>query len=211
MSEESPWVIVMRGITKRFGPVVANDNVSFALQKGEIHGLLGENGAGKTTLMNILYGLHQPDSGEILINGVYSHIKSPHDAIAHGIGMVHQHFMQVSTFTVIDNVILGLHPFYRPVLDRRRARQRLLEIAHSYGLSIDPDAFIWQLSVGDRQRVEIIKALYRNVRILILDEPTSVLTPPRSGRSFSHPAQAGKGWFICCIHHTQSRRSIGDH
>ncbi|MEJ5201267.1 MAG: ABC transporter ATP-binding protein [Anaerolineales bacterium] len=180
MSDKSPSVIVMKGITKRFGSVVANDNVFFTLQKGEIHGLLGENGAGKTTLMNILYGLHQPDSGEILINGVHSHIKSPHDTIARGIGMVHQHFMQVPTFTVIDNVILGLQPFYRPALDRRHARQRLLEIAHLYGLSIDPDAYIWQLSVGDRQRVEIIKALYRNVRILILDEPTSVLTPQES-------------------------------
>ncbi len=180
MSGESQPVIEMRNITKRFGNVVANDNVTFSLQKGEIHGLLGENGAGKTTLMNILYGLHQPDIGEIFINGQHLQVKSPHDAISRGIGMVHQHFMQVPTFTVIDNVILGLQPSYRPVLDRRRARQRLLEIARSYGLSTDPDASIWQLSVGDRQRVEIIKALYRNVRTLILDEPTSVLTPQES-------------------------------
>lgn len=180
MGGESQSVVVLKDITKRFGNVVANDNVSFSLQKGEIHGLLGENGAGKTTLMNILYGLHQPDTGEIFVNGQRTQIKSPHDAIARGIGMVHQHFMQVPTFTVIDNVILGLQPSYCPVLDRHRARQRLLEIAHSYGLSIDPDAFIWQLSVGDRQRVEIIKALYRNTNILILDEPTSVLTPQES-------------------------------
>ncbi len=180
MCGDIPLVIEMRGVSKHFGDVIANDDISFSLKKGEIHGLVGENGAGKTTLMNILYGLHQPDCGEILLNGKSTFIKSPHEAITHGIGMVHQHFMQVPTFTVIDNVILGLQPFYRPILDRRQVRQRLLEIAQSYGLVIEPDAFIWQLSVGDRQRVEIVKALYRNIRILILDEPTSVLTPQES-------------------------------
>lgn len=184
MIAESALIVEMKEITKHFGNVVANSHITFNLKKGEIHCLLGENGAGKTTLMNILYGLHQPDEGVILVNGQPTIIKSPHDAIQMGIGMVHQHFMQIPSFSVIDNIILGLYSFNRPILDRSHARKHLVEVAATYGLSIDPDAFIWQLSVGDRQRVEIIKALYRNVRILILDEPTSVLTPLESEELF---------------------------
>lgn len=184
MITETSAIVEMKDITKNFGNVIANSQISFTLKKGEIHCLLGENGAGKTTLMNILYGLYQPDEGLILVNGQRAIIKSPHDAIEMGIGMVHQHFMQIPSLTVIDNIILGLHSFYRPILDRSNARKHLIEVAASYGLLIDPDAFIWQMSVGDRQRVEIIKALYRNVNVLILDEPTSVLTPPESKELF---------------------------
>jgi ABC-type uncharacterized transport system ATPase subunit len=170
-------IVRMENIAKSFGNVNPNDNVSFELMSGEIQGLLGENGAGKTTLMNVLYGLHQPDSDQVIIQGQYRVIRSPHDAIELGIGMVHQHFMQVPTLTVVDNVILGLRNPREPLLDRDGAQQRLEQISLAYGLRVDPHAFIWQLSVGDRQRVEILKALYRNVNVLILDEPTSVLTP----------------------------------
>ncbi|MCZ7545482.1 MAG: ABC transporter ATP-binding protein [Anaerolineae bacterium] len=175
----------MEGITKSFGGTTANDDISFCLEAGEIHGLLGENGAGKTTLMNILYGLHRPDSGCILVNQVERNITSPHEAIALGIGMVHQHFMQVPTLTVLDNVILGLRNAREPLLDREGARQRLGELSATYQLDVDPEAYIWQLSVGDRQRVEILKALYRDVSILILDEPTSVLTPQEAEELFA--------------------------
>lgn len=170
-------IVKMEGIEKRFGKVIADDDVTFDLIPGEIHGLLGENGAGKTTLMNILYGLYQPDQGEIFIQGELASIKSPHDAIQLGIGMVHQHFMQVPTLRVVDNVILGLRSAGQFVLDRDSARKKLAKISESYGLKIDPEVMIWQLSIGDRQRVEILKALYRDIKVLILDEPTSVLTP----------------------------------
>jgi ABC-type uncharacterized transport system ATPase subunit len=170
-------IVKMEGIEKRFGKVIADDDVTFDLIPGEIHGLLGENGAGKTTLMNILYGLYQPDQGEIFIQGEPASIKSPHDAIQLGIGMVHQHFMQVPTLRVVDNVILGLKSAGQFILDRDSARKKLAKISESYGLKIDPEAMIWQLSIGDRQRVEILKALYRDIKVLILDEPTSVLTP----------------------------------
>ena len=169
-------IVRLVNITKRFGSVVADDKINFELLPGEIHGLLGENGAGKTTLMNLLYGLHQPDEGEIILQGKKEVIGSPLKAIGEGIGMVHQHFMQVPTLTVIDNVILGFESLNSFRLDRKKARERLLEISKLYGLRVDPDARIWQLSIGDRQRVEILKALYRDVKILILDEPTSVLT-----------------------------------
>ena len=176
MTDISTPIVQMQGVTKHFGHVLANDQVDFELLPGEIHGLLGENGAGKTTLMNILYGMHQPDRGVIRVRGVEHAIHSPHDAIRLGIGMVHQHFTQVPTLTVIDNIILGMQSTGQVVLDRQVARQRILQIAQAYGLHVDPDARIWQLSIGDRQRVEILKALYKNADILILDEPTSVLT-----------------------------------
>ncbi|HSJ86726.1 MAG TPA: ABC transporter ATP-binding protein [Anaerolineales bacterium] len=167
----------MRGISKRFPGVLANDHVDFDVKSGEVHALLGENGAGKSTLMKILYGLYRPDEGDILLNGKPVKIGSPTDSINLGIGMIHQHFMLVQTLTVAENVALGL-PSSRGVLtDLDRVTKRILELADIYGLKIDPSAYIWQLSVGQQQRVEIIKALYRGAALLILDEPTAVLTP----------------------------------
>jgi ABC-type uncharacterized transport system ATPase subunit len=177
-------IVEMLGITKHFGRVIANDDVKFRLLPGEIHGLLGENGAGKTTLMNILYGLHHPDQGEIRVGNHSVSIKSPHDAILLGIGMVHQHFMQVPTQKVVDNIILGLKSAGSLLLNRDDARKRLIQLSENYGLKVDPDAYIWQLSIGDRQRVEILKALYRDIKVLILDEPTSVLTPQETDELF---------------------------
>ena len=167
----------MRGITKRFPGVLASDHVDFDVKSGEVHALLGENGAGKSTLMKILYGLYHPDEGEILLNGKPVSISSPNDSIHLGIGMIHQHFMLVQTLTVAENVALGL-PSTRGVLtDLDVVSKRIVELADIYGLKIDPSAYIWQLSVGQQQRVEIIKALYRGAALLILDEPTAVLTP----------------------------------
>lgn len=167
----------MRGITKRFPGVLANDGVDFDVRFGEVHALLGENGAGKSTLMKILYGLYQPDEGEIRLNGEVAPIHSPADAINLGIGMIHQHFMLVPSLTVTENVALGLKSSrgFRTDLDRVTAR--IEELASLYGLQVDPDALVWQLSVGQQQRVEILKALYRGAALLILDEPTAVLTP----------------------------------
>jgi general nucleoside transport system ATP-binding protein len=170
----------MRGITKAFPGVLSNNNVSIELSAGEVLAILGENGAGKTTLMNILYGLYQPDAGQILINGQPVKINSPRDAIEQGIGMVHQHFMLVPTLTVSENLVLGLPSPKGPILDLKGAAKRIKEISEAYGLSIHPDAYVWQLSVGEQQRVEIVKALYRGAHLLILDEPTSVLTPQES-------------------------------
>ncbi len=167
----------MQGITKRFPGVLASDHVDFDVKSGEVHALLGENGAGKSTLMKILYGLYHPDEGEILLNGRTVSISSPNDSINLGIGMIHQHFMLVQTLTVTENVALGL-PSTRGVLtDLDVVSKRILELADIYGLKLDPSAYIWQLSVGQQQRVEIIKALYRGAALLILDEPTAVLTP----------------------------------
>lgn len=176
--------IEMRGVSKRFPGVLANDHVDFDVASGEVHALLGENGAGKSTLMKILYGMYHPDEGEILLNGKPVTIHSPTDAINLGIGMIHQHFMLVQTLTVAENVALGL-PSSRGVLtDLDRVSERILELAKIYSLRIDPDAYIWQLSVGQQQRVEIIKALYRGAALLILDEPTAVLTPQEVNELF---------------------------
>lgn len=173
---EIPLAVEMRGIVKRFPGVLANDHVDFTLRQGEVHALLGENGAGKSTLMNVLAGLYKPDAGVILVNDRRVSFSSPRDAIAAGLGMIHQHFMLVPSQTVTENIVLGLNAprflLRLPELDRR-----VLELQARYGLKVDPKAKIWQLSVGEQQRVEILKMLYRGARVLIMDEPTAVLTP----------------------------------
>ncbi len=168
-------LVEMKNITKRFPGVLANDQVSLTLYPGEIHGLLGENGAGKTTLMNVLFGLYRPDGGEIFLNDQPVVFHSPADAIAHGIGMVHQHFKLVPPFSVTENIILGLPG--RPVIDLKAAEAQVAAVAEQYGMKIDPAARVQQLTVGEQQRVEILSSLYRGAQVLILDEPTAVLTP----------------------------------
>ncbi len=194
MSEEDV-LVRMVGIVKRFPGVLANDHVNFELRKGEIHALLGENGAGKTTLMNILYGLYRPDEGKIFVKGREITYHSPKDSIEMGIGMVHQHLKLVLPHTVAENIILGLkEPRFR--LDLKRAEERIRRLAEKYGWRIDPRAKIWQLSVGERQQVEILKLLYRNADILIMDEPTSVLTPQETRQLFESlrkMAKEGRG------------------
>ena len=212
LTETAHPFLAMKGITKSFGPVTANQLVDLDLKRGEIHGLVGENGAGKTTLMNVLYGLYAPDQGEILIEGEPAEIASPHHAISRGIGMVHQHFMLVPTLTVIDNVLLGLQRGTDVILNRDQARERLLELAETYGLRVNPDAYIWQLSVGDRQRVEILKALYREIQVLILDEPSAVLTPQESEELFHtirRLVQEGLS-VIFITHHLEEALEISD-
>ncbi|MEW6226790.1 MAG: ABC transporter ATP-binding protein [Bacillota bacterium] len=187
-------IVEMRDITKRFPGVLANDRVSLEVRAGEVHALLGENGAGKSTLMNILAGLYRPDSGEITVKGKRVHLGSPRHAIAAGIGMVHQHFRLVQTFTAAQNITLGMT---RPrfVLDMRTVENEIAGLSATFGLQIDPRAKIWQLSVGEQQRVEIVKILYRGADVLILDEPTAVLTPQEARELFttlSHMKQAGR-------------------
>ncbi|MCB0229943.1 MAG: ABC transporter ATP-binding protein [Anaerolineae bacterium] len=194
-----PLAVEMRGVTKVFPGVVANDSVDLNIHAGEIHALLGENGAGKSTLMNILAGLYQPDGGEVWLHGEPAVIRSPSDAIRLGVGMVHQHFKLVQPQTVAENVILGLkEPAFR--LDMKRTAREISALGEQYKLTVDPNAYIWQLSVGEQQRVEILKMLYRNADILILDEPTAVLTPQESEelgltlrRMIEEPAIRGRG------------------
>ena len=178
-------ILELRGITKQFPGVLANDHINLTLEQGEIHALLGENGAGKTTLMNILYGLYQPDEGEIFVRGEAIKVHSPSDAISHGIGMVHQHFMLVPVFTVTENVMLG-NEITRPggLLDRKQVADKIRQISEQYKLEVNPDDYIRDLPVGVQQRVEIIKLLYRKADILILDEPTAVLTPQEADELF---------------------------
>ncbi|WP_334105014.1 ABC transporter ATP-binding protein [Muricomes intestini] len=176
--ESSEYAVQMHGITKRFGPFCALQDMNLNVKKGSIHSLLGENGAGKSTLMNILYGLYQADEGEIFINGEKVDIKNPNVAIEHGIGMVHQHFMLVDDFTVTQNIVLGNEiTSHMGIVDAKKARKKILDIVEKYGLEVDPDAKVSDISVGMQQRVEILKALYRGAELLILDEPTAVLTP----------------------------------
>ncbi len=179
-------VLEMRGITKEFPGVVANDGVAFELARGEVHALLGENGAGKSTLMNILYGLYRPDAGEILLAGKPVVFASAKDAIGAGIGMVHQHFMLIPVMTVAENIVLGIEPSHRGfILDERGAEGRVRDISQQFGLAVDPTALVSDITVGQQQRVEILKALYRDADVLILDEPTAVLTPQEAGELFA--------------------------
>jgi ABC-type uncharacterized transport system ATPase subunit len=179
MPGEAP-ALELRQITKRFGPLVANDAIDFELRRGEIHALLGENGAGKSTLMNVLYGLHQPDEGEMRLDGEPVKIDSARRAIALGIGMVHQHFMLVPVMTVAENLVLGSEPSNGPLLDYKAAAARTRELSERFGLAVDPEAKVEDLGVGAQQRVEILRALYRGAKVLVLDEPTAVLTAQES-------------------------------
>ena len=177
MSNEYPYIIEMCNITKEFPGIIANDNITLQLKRGEIHALLGENGAGKSTLMSVLFGLYQPEKGEIRKNGKVVAVNNPNDANALGIGMVHQHFKLVDVFTVLDNIILGVEPNTVGFLKKKQARERVIELSKTYGLNIDPDALVEDITVGMQQRTEILKMLYRDNEILIFDEPTAVLTP----------------------------------
>lgn len=177
-------LLEMKHITKEFSDAYANQDVSLSVESGEIHALLGENGAGKTTLMNILFGIYQADGGEIFYKGEPVCFRSPKDAISHGIGMVHQHFSLVGKMSVLDNVLLGLKGNWA-VLDRKKSSLEVRLLADKYGLAVNPDDLVNDLSVGEQQRVEILKALYRNVNLLILDEPTGVLTPQETERFFA--------------------------
>src|SRR5881398_701754 len=196
--------VTLRGITKRFPGVVANDGVDFEAAEGEVHALLGENGAGKSTLSNILTGLYRPDEGEIFLRGRRVHFHGPRDALDAGIFMVHQHFRLVEPFTVAENVVLGDHrgEGRTSSLRRRAIERRVRAVSKSYGMDLDPRARVWQLSLGEQQRVEIVKALYREASILILDEPTAVLTPQESESLFETLREmADEGRTIVFISH----------
>jgi ABC-type uncharacterized transport system ATPase subunit len=204
----------LRGITKRFGSLVANDHIDLVVQPGEIRALLGENGAGKTTLMNVLYGLIQPDEGEIWIDNEPAHIRSPKDAISAGIGMVHQHFMLVPVFTVAENVTLGVERTrgFGGLLDRKRTRRDVLELSEHFGLQVNPDALVEELPVGIQQRVEIIKALLRDASTLVLDEPTAVLTPGETQDLFRIMRELREGGrsIVFISHKLKEVQSIAD-
>ena len=210
MATETSIILDAKGITKRFPGVLANDHVDFDLRQGEIHALLGENGAGKSTLMNVLYGLYKADEGEVFVDGRLMELHSPKDAIHHGIGMVHQHFMLIPVFTVTENIMLGAETDHRAMtnesplvkLDRKEVAQRVRDLSHQYGLEVDPEAIVGDLPVGVQQRVEIVKALYRKANILILDEPTAVLTPQEAEDLFHIMRQlTDKGVSIIFITH----------
>ncbi len=203
----------LRGITKRFGSLVANDKINLTVEPGQIHALLGENGAGKTTLMNVLYGLSQPDEGEVVIDGRPVKFRSPADAIAAGIGMVHQHFMLIPVFTVAENVTLGVErTTFLGLLDRRRARRDVRELSRKYGLEVDPDAYVENLPFGVQQRVEIVKALLREATVLILDEPTAVLTPAETDELFEimRSLKASRHSIIFITHKLREVQAVAD-
>ena len=204
-------VLELRGITKRFPGVLANDHVDLDLRRGEVHALLGENGAGKSTLMNILYGLYQPDEGEILLHGKPAEISSPHGAIAAGIGMVHQHFMLIPVMTVAENIVLASEPRRNGVLlDTAAAERRVRELAEQFSFHIDPHARVRDITVGQQQRVEILKALYRGADILILDEPTAVLTPQEAVELFEILEAPRRGGDVGHLHLAQAERGARD-
>ena len=206
---EQAYAIEMLNITKKFPGIIANDNITLQLKKGEIHALLGENGAGKSTLMSVLFGLYQPEEGTIKKDGQVVSIKNPNDANDLGIGMVHQHFKLVEVFSVLDNIILGVEPTKGPFLKKDEARKKVVALSEKYGLKVDPDALVEDITVGMQQRTEILKMLYRDNEILIFDEPTAVLTPQEidelmeimrglQGRGQEHP-----------VHHPQAQRDHG--
>ncbi|HEX5260064.1 MAG TPA: ATP-binding cassette domain-containing protein, partial [Gaiellales bacterium] len=178
-------LLELRGITKRFGSLVANDAIDLEVAPGEVHALLGENGAGKSTLMNVLYGLYTPDAGEIEMDGRRLRMRSPRDAIDAGIGMVHQHFMLIPVMTVTENIVLASEPRSGVLFDRGKARETVRELSERYGLAVRPDDRVEEIGVAQQQRVEILKALYRSARMLILDEPTAVLTPQEAAELFA--------------------------
>lgn len=212
MAVEQLPVIEMKNISKQFGTFFANKNINLELKKGEIHALLGENGAGKSTLMNILSGLYQPTSGDIYMNGEKVVISSPTKATHLGIGMVHQHFMLIEDFTVVENIILGNEPIKGIRLDRQNARENILKVSKQYGLDIDPDAKVESISVGMQQRVEILKTLYRGADILIFDEPTAVLTPQEIDEfiiTLKSLAKEGKS-IIIITHKLDEIRAVAD-
>ena len=197
-----PCAVEMRGITKRFPGVQANTEVDFDVLPGEVHALLGENGAGKSTLMRQLYGMYEPDSGTISVNGERAAFRSPADAIRAGIGMIHQHFMLVPTLTVAENVALGERSRRWPLSDTKRVAARVRELAEGYKLKVEPEALVWQLSVGEQQRVEIVKALYKGAGLIILDEPTAVLTPQEVSDLFETLRRmVGEGHSLVFISH----------
>ena len=203
----------LKGITKRFGPLVANNDINLTIEEGHIHALLGENGAGKSTLMNVLYGLHQPDEGEILIDGKPVHFNGPGDAVAAGIGMVHQHFMLIPVFTVAESIALGFEPTKASgLIDLAQARKTVKEVSARFGFDLDPDALIEDLSVGAQQRVEIVKALSRQAKVLILDEPTAVLTPQETDELMAimrQLAEAGTS-IVFITHKLREVRAVAD-
>jgi len=200
-SEPYPRAIEMRGITKRFGDVVANDAISFDARIGEVHALVGENGAGKSTLMSILAGIYRPDAGVLAVNGDAVDFRSPKDAIARGIGMVYQHFMLVESFSITENIALG-QPGGKGRLDLATVAREVRALGDRFGLDIDPAAKIWQLSVGEQQRVEIVRLLHRGARILVFDEPTAVLTPRESASLLATlRGMAAQGFCVVFISH----------
>src|SRR6478735_5459050 len=203
----------LRGITKRFGSLVANDHIDLVVQPGEIHALLGENGAGKSTLMNVLYGLYQADDGEILLDDEVQHFRGPGDAMAAGIGMVHQHFMLIPVFTVAENVVLGNESTRAGgFLDLPAARERVREIAARFGFHLDPDALVEDLPVGVQQRVEIIKALSRDAKVLVFDEPTAVLTPQETDElmEIMRQLKASGAAIVFITHKLREVREVAD-